>query len=78
MAVLAGGGGDDAGGGGEGGGGDGDGTGVLPQHVEHIVHAIWYSILDFGIVEDLVEGSSMKRARSESLSLCLVSIFFVS
>jgi hypothetical protein len=74
MAVVAGGGGDAAGGGGEGGGGDG--TGVLPQHVEHIVHAIWYNILDFGIVEDFVEGSSMKRARSESLSLCLVSIFF--
>lgn len=76
MALVAGGGGDAAGGGGEGGGGGG--TGVLPQHVEHIVHAIWYNILESGLVEDFVEGSSMKRARSESLSLCLVSIFFDS
>jgi hypothetical protein len=61
----------------EGGGGGGGGvTGELPQHVEHIVHAIWNNILEFdSTVEDFVEGSSIKRARSDSLNLCLVSIF---
>jgi hypothetical protein len=62
--------------GGGGGGGGGDVTGELPQHVEHIVHAIWNNILEFdSTVEDFVEGSSIKRARSDSLNLCLVSIF---